>query len=58
MNSFQALQFQDMLVNKIIQGDSSSNFNPSEQSLEIEQKIFQGFSGVANLKKKKNMDII
>ena len=34
-------------------GDSSSNFNPSEQSLEIEQKIFQGFSGVANLKKKK-----
>ena len=34
-------------------GDSSSNFNPSEQSLEIEQKIFQGFSGVANFKKKK-----
>ena len=34
-------------------GDSSSNFDPSEQSLEIEQKIFQGFSGVANLKKKK-----
>ena len=33
-------------------GESESNFNPSEQSLEIEQKIFQGFSGVSNLKKK------
>jgi len=34
-------------------GGSSSNFKPSEQSLEIEQKIFQGFSGVANLQKKR-----
>jgi len=33
-------------------GGSVSNFKPSEQSLEIEQKIFQGFSGVSNLKMK------
>ena len=33
-------------------GDDT-NFRPSEQSIEIEQKIFQGFGGVANLKKKK-----
>ena len=33
-------------------GGSISNFKPSEQSLEVEQKIFQGFSGVSNLKKK------
>ena len=33
-------------------GDES-NFEPSEQSLLVEQKIFQGFSGVAKLKKKK-----
>ena len=32
---------------------SESNFEPSEQSLIVEQKIFQGLSGVANLKKKK-----
>jgi len=32
-------------------GDDT-NFRPSEQSIEIEQKIFQGFSGVSNLKKK------
>ena len=32
-------------------GDES-NFEPSEQSLLIEQKVFQGFSGVAKLKKK------
>ena len=31
---------------------SDSNFQPSEQSLIIEQKIFQGFEGVANFKKK------
>ena len=31
---------------------SDSNFQPSEQSVTVEQKIFQGFSGVANLKKK------
>ena len=30
---------------------TESNLNPSEQSLLIEQKIFQGYSGVANLKK-------
>ena len=34
-------------------GASESNFEPSEQSMKIEQKIFQGFGGVANLKKKK-----
>ena len=33
-------------------GDDDTNFKPSEQSLIIEQKIFQGFEGVANLKKK------
>jgi len=32
-------------------GGSVSNFKPSEQSLEIEQKLFQGFSGVSNLEK-------
>ena len=32
-------------------GGSVSNFKPSEQSLEIEQKLFQGFSGVSNFKK-------
>ena len=32
-------------------GDDT-NFRPSEQSVAVEQKIFQGFSGVANLKKK------
>ena len=31
-------------------GDDT-NFRPSEQAIEIEQKIFQGFGGVANLKK-------
>ena len=34
-------------------GETESNFEPSEQSMVIEQKVFQGFSGVANLKKKK-----
>tara|TARA_Y100000590_G_scaffold460195_1_gene619000 strand:+ start:724 stop:2001 length:1278 start_codon:yes stop_codon:yes gene_type:complete len=33
-------------------GGSVSNFEPSEQSIKVEQKVFQGFSGVANLKKK------
>ena len=33
-------------------GDTISNFKPSEQSLEVEQKIFQGFSGVSNFRKK------
>ena len=32
-------------------GDTVSNFKPSEQSLEVEQKIFQGFSGVSNFRK-------
>ena len=32
---------------------NETNYKPSEQSLLIEQKIFQGFEGVANLKKKK-----
>jgi len=32
---------------------SESNYKPSEQSLLIEQKIFQGFGGVANLEKQK-----
>ena len=33
---------------------SVSNFEPSEQSMKVEQKIFQGFSGVANYGKKKH----
>ena len=33
-------------------GDDTK-FRPSEQSVTIEQKIFQGFSGVANLQKKR-----
>ena len=32
---------------------ADTNFSPSEQSLLIEQKIFQGGSGIANFKKKK-----
>ena len=32
-------------------GDDT-NFKPSEQSMIVEQKIFQGFGGVANFKKK------
>ena len=32
-------------------GDDTT-FQPSEQSIEIEQKVFQGFSGVSNLRKK------
>ena len=32
-------------------GDDT-NFRPSEQSIEVEQKVFQGFSGVSNLRKK------
>jgi len=34
-------------------GNAASNNTPSEQALKIEQKIFQGFSGVAKFKKKK-----
>ena len=33
---------------------SDSNFKPAEQSMTIEQKIFQGGSGVANFMKKKH----
>lgn len=32
---------------------ADTNFRPSEQSMTIEQKIFQGGSGIANFKKKK-----
>ena len=32
---------------------SDSNFQPAEQSMTVEQKIFQGGSGVANFMKKK-----
>ena len=32
---------------------SDSNFKPAEQSITVEQKIFQGGSGVANFIKKK-----
>ena len=34
-------------------GSNISNFEPSEQSITVEQKVFQGFSGVASLQKKK-----
>ena len=34
-------------------GVAGTNFRPSEQSILIEQKIFQGFGGVANLQKKR-----
>ena len=35
-------------------GGSDSNFQPAEQSMIVEQKIFQGGSGVANFMKKKH----
>ena len=34
-------------------GDDT-NFRPSEHSLTIEQKLFQGFGGVANYEKKRH----
>ncbi|MDC0232204.1 TolC family protein [Pelagibacteraceae bacterium] len=34
-------------------GENGTNFRPSEQSILVEQKIFQGFGGVANLQKKR-----
>jgi len=34
-------------------GGGDTNFRPSEQSILVEQKIFQGFGGVANLQKKR-----
>ena len=36
-------------------GGSDSNFEPSEQAMIIEQKIFQGGSGVASFKKKNHV---
>ena len=35
-------------------GGTTSNFEPSEQAIKVEQKIFQGFGGVANFEKKKH----
>ena len=35
-------------------GDSATNFEPSEQSVTIEQKIFQGGSGIATFGKKRH----
>ena len=32
---------------------SDSNFKPAEQSMTVEQKVFQGGSGIANFMKKK-----
>ena len=34
-------------------GGSVSNIEPSEQAITVEQKIFQGFGGVASFQKKK-----
>ena len=34
-------------------GENDTSFRPSEQSILVEQKIFQGFGGVANLQKKR-----
>ena len=34
-------------------GNSDSHIQPSEQSILVEQKLFQGFGGIGNLKKKK-----
>ena len=34
-------------------GEDDTNFRPSEQSILVEQKIFQGFGGVANFQKKR-----
>ena len=33
---------------------SDSHFNPAETSMTVEQKIYQGGSGIANFKKKKH----
>ena len=35
-------------------GGTISNFEPSEQSITVEQKIFQGGSGIANFEKKRH----
>ena len=34
-------------------GEAGTSFRPSEQSILVEQKIFQGFGGIANLQKKR-----
>jgi len=34
-------------------GENDTSFRPSEQSILVEQKIFQGFGGVANFQKKR-----
>jgi len=34
-------------------GEAGTSFRPSEQSILVEQKIFQGFGGVANFQKKR-----
>ena len=39
-------------------GGTASNFEPSEQSLTVEQKIFQGGSGIANFGKKRHGQFI
>jgi len=37
---------------------NDTNFQPAEQSITVEQKIFQGFGGVAQLKKKQYGEIL
>jgi len=37
---------------------NDTNFQPAEQSITVEQKIFQGFGGIANLKKKQYGEIL
>ena len=39
-------------------GNAESNFEPSEQSVKVEQKIFQGGAGIAKFKKKKYGQIL
>ena len=39
-------------------GSSTSNFEPSEQSVTVEQKIFQGGEGIANFGKKRHEQTI
>ncbi len=37
---------------------TDTNFQPVEQSITVEQKIFQGFGGVANLKKQQHGEVL
>ena len=55
VNFYRALPFLDMLaINKYNRGDRRNKFGrPSEQSITIEQKIFQGFEWSCKFKKKK-----